>query len=554
VPGAGFAESPALHGFMPAMAQALLGEPLALPGVSTWWCGEDAALRDAQTQLADALLLPTWPRGQGSVAGAESAPPGLAAGPQSLDDWRERIARMPDAFTVQQALRYSYTPRYESGAGMLGARPAVLRVYAIADPECGWRVLPGGFTRLAAEQSGQPTGQQQESVSMQAGGSSVDTWVLSSQPGTAFSLLPRPMQPGDLRREQRRVPSRSAENLFWAGRYGERAENGVRLCRLILGSLEGSDAGELSGTFIELAAASGLVPSASGDVRRGLDAFERVLVANLHENAGNGGNSSIGQTLAGQAYACGEIRGRLSSDHWRNVLASRNDFRDALAALSLSPTSASTSARADAVTPLRRPSPYDRMALIRALDTLSTQLSAISGCQGDRMTRDEAWRLLFAGRHIERVAAMATMLRIAAQQRTLATPAGFDVMLQLFDSTLTYRSLYPGRLEVPALLDLIVTDPTNPRGLYGVYGRLRTRLDEIAQAAGGPRREPFASQLAPIEALPTLEALCEPGDDDRYPALVALCESLAARMAATSNEISARWFSHATPPAAQVWS
>ncbi len=560
VPGAGFAESPALHGFMPAMAQALLGEALALPGVATWWCGEDAAWRDAQTQLSEALLLPTWPRGQGGVASVTSAAaatstaPGLAAGPQSLDAWRERIGQLPDAFTIQQPLRYSYTPRYESGAGMLGARPAVLRVYAIADPECGWRVLPGGFTRLAAEPSGQPTGKHQESVSMQAGGSSVDTWVLSSQPGTAFSLLPRPMKPGDLRREQRRVPSRAAENLFWAGRYGERAENGVRLCRLILGSLEGSDAGELSGTFIELAAASGLVPSASGDVRRGLDAFERVLVANLHENAGHGGNASIGQTLAGQAYACGEIRGRLSSDHWRNVLASRNDFRDALAALSLSPAAASTSARADAVTPLRRPSPYDRMALIRALDTLSTQLSAISGCQGDRMTRDEAWRLLFAGRHIERVAAMATMLRIAAQERTLATPAGFDVMLQLFDSTLTYRSLYPGRLEVPALLDLIVTDPTNPRGLYGVYGRLRTRLDEIAQAAGGPRREPFASQLAPIEALPTLEALCEPGDDDRYPALVALCDSLAARMAATSNEISARWFSHATPPAAQVWS
>ncbi|WP_322044985.1 circularly permuted type 2 ATP-grasp protein [Paraburkholderia sp. J67] len=542
VPGAGFAESPALHGFMPAMAQALLGEPLALPGVPTWWCGEEAAWQDAQAQLSEGLLVPTWPRSHRAPATQQDktgSAPGLAAGPQSLADWQASIEQLPDAFTVQQPLRYSYTPRYESGAAVLGARPAVLRVYAIADPQCGWRVLPGGFTRLAAEH--------QESVSMQTGGSSVDTWVLSSQPGTAFSLLPRPMQPGDLRRERRRVPSRAAENLFWAGRYGERAENGVRLCRLILGSLEGSDAAELSGTFIELAAASGLVPKAEGEVRRGLDAFERALVANLHESAGT---ASIGQTLASQAYACGEIRGRLSSDHWRNVLASRNDFRDALQALSLSPSPT----RQDAATPLRRPTPYDRMALIRALDALTTQLSAISGCQGDRMTRDEAWRLLFAGRHIERVAAMATMLRIAAQERTLATPAGFDVLLQLFDSTLTYRSLYPGRLEVPALLDLIVTDPTNPRGLYGVYDRLRTRLDEIAQAAGGPRREPFASQLAPIEALPTLETLCEPGDDDRYPALVALCDSLAARMAATSNEISARWFSHATPPAAQVWS
>ena len=536
VPGAGFVESPALHGFMPGIAQALLGEPLALPGVATWWCGEDAAWRDALAQVPEALLVPTWPGGPR----APSSPPGLAAGQQTLADWRERIEPLPDAFTIQQPLRYSYTPRYENGAGMLGARPAVLRVYAIADQECGWRVLPGGFTRLAAEH--------QESVSMQMGGSSVDTWVLSSQPGSTFTLLPSPMKPGDLRRERRRVPSRAAENLFWAGRYGERAENGVRLCRLILGSLEGSDAEELFGTFVELAVANGLVPTTGDEARRDLDDFERALVANLHEHAGATG---IGRTLASQAYACGEIRGRLSSDHWRTVLASRNDFRDALHALSLVPAAPQ---RQGAAIEFRRRTPYDRMALMDALDALATQLGAISGCQGDRMTRDEAWRLLFAGRHIERVAALATMLRIAAHERTLATPAGFDVLLQLFDSTLTYRSLYPGRLEVPALLDLIVTDPTNPRGLYGVYARLRARLDEIAQAAGGPRREPFASQLAPIEALPTLEALCEPGDDGRYPALTALCDSLAERMAAASNEISARWFSHAVPLAAQVWS
>ncbi|QGZ65396.1 circularly permuted type 2 ATP-grasp protein [Paraburkholderia acidisoli] len=555
VPGAGFVESPALHGFLPGIAQALLGEPLALPGVPTWWCGEDAAWRDALAHLDDGMLVPTWPGAATarSKGDAGNAPPGLAAGPQALDAWRTRIEAMPDAFTIQQPLRYGYVPRFEPGTGVLGARPAVLRVYAIADPASpdGWRVLPGGFTRLAAEH--------QESVSMQAGGSSVDTWVLSSQPGSTFSLLPTPMKPGDVRRAARRVPSRAAENLFWAGRYGERAENGVRLARLMLGSLEGSDAEQLFGTFVELAAASGLVPAAAGETQRGLDVFERVLAASLHENAGM---ASIGQTLASQAHACGEIRGRLSSDHWRNVLASRNDFRDALEALSLAPARPGAPRNGaprhgapgyGAPLEFRRSVPYDRVTLMRALDTLATQLSAISGCQGDRMTRDEAWRLLFAGRHIERIAAMATVLRIVAQERTLATPAGFDLLLQLFDSTLTYRALYPGRLEVPALLDLIVTDPTNPRGLYGVYGRLRTRLDEIAHAAGGPKREPFASQLASVDALPSLEALCDPGEDGRYPALAALCDSLAAHMAAVSNEISARWFSHAMPPAAQVW-
>jgi uncharacterized alpha-E superfamily protein len=171
------------------------------------------------------------------------------------------------------------------------------------------------------------------------------------------------------------------------------------------------------------------------------------------------------------------------------------------------------------------------------------------------MTRDEAWRLLFIGRHIERVSTMATFLRVVAGRGTLASPAGFDLLLQLFDSTLTYRSLYPGRLEVPALIDLIVVDQTNPRGLYGVYARLRTKLDEIAAAAGGARRvqaSRFADLLTHADALPQLAALCETDGRGRHDVLVALCDRLVASVSAASSEVSARYFSHANTLAAQV--
>jgi uncharacterized alpha-E superfamily protein len=198
---------------------------------------------------------------------------------------------------------------------------------------------------------------------------------------------------------------------------------------------------------------------------------------------------------------------------------------------------------------------YDRLMLANALEHLATQLCAISGAQGDRMTRDEAWRLLFIGRHIERVSTMATILRVVAERGTLASPAGFDLLLQFFDSTLTYRSLYPGRLEVPALIDLIVVDQTNPRGLYGVYARLRTKLDEIAAAAGGARRAQatrFADLLVHADALPDLAALCGTNENGRHDALIALCDRLVASVFAASNEVSARYFSHANTLCAQV--
>jgi uncharacterized alpha-E superfamily protein len=141
---------------------------------------------------------------------------------------------------------------------------------------------------------------------------------------------------------------------------------------------------------------------------------------------------------------------------------------------------------------------------------------------------------------------------VVAETGTLTTPAGFDLLLQLFDSTLTYRTLYPGRFEVLPLVDLIVVDPTNPRGLYGVYQRLRQKLDEIAAVAGSARRMPFAELMPPVDSLPTLDVLCATGDDHRHRELIQLCERLGNTMIAASNEVSSRYFSHANALAAQV--
>ncbi len=534
VPGSGFVESPAMHGFLPGIAEVLLDEDLVLPGVPTWWCGEKAAREHAFTRLDEAFIVPTWP------VAPRDAPPGVEQGRQRLSSWRERIEAMPDAYTIQQPQRFACTPRYEEGT--IGRRPSVLRAYAIADFNGGWHVMPGGFTRLAAER--------QATVSMQFGGSSVDTWVLSSQPTSTFTLLPSPIQPADLARKHRTVSSRAAENLFWAGRYSERAENNVRLLRLILGSLEGTDADAMFPTLVELALHCGLVQSGDMFSPHSPQAFERALIANLSETTGA---ASIGQNLTSQARSNGEIRGRLSNDHWRTILAARNDFRDALQALM--PAAASNGAgSAQGNGRGARYERYDRVTLLNALERLSVQLSAISGAQGDRMTRDEAWRLLFAGRHIERVSAMTSFLRVVADKGQLATPAGFDLLLQLYDSTLTYRSLYPGRFEVPALLDLLVIEPTNPRGVYGVYERLRKKLDEIAVAAGSMRHRPFAELMPPAGSLPTLEHLCAMDETGAYVDLIAVCDHIGGFVGAAAHEISARYFSHASTAASQVWS
>ena len=97
----------------------------------------------------------------------------------------------------------------------------MLRVFAVADGPQSWRILPGGLTRLA--------GPELEMASMQRGGSSADTWVLTDGEVDHTSLLHYDQPAIEISIRNRSVTSRAAENLFWLGRYSERCENTTRL-------------------------------------------------------------------------------------------------------------------------------------------------------------------------------------------------------------------------------------------------------------------------------------------------------------------------------------
>lgn len=563
MPGSGFLESPAIHGFLPGIAEALIGESLRLPDVDTWWCGEAAARERAFEALGEAYVMPTYPEAQAeadaeSEAGTEAeieadidceTLPGQERGVQPLPDWRARIEAMPDRYTIQAPLALSHTPCWDAGDRRMRSRAAMLRVYAVSDGNGGWQVMPGGFTRLA------PAGC--DAVSMRTGGTSADTWVLSTQPIGATPLTARTglAAPAAQAQAALTVSSRAAENLYWGGRYAERAENTVRLCRQILGSIERheeTDEGALA-MIGSLARWFSLVPedtptpdaSAPASSPASLAAFERRLVMSLADPSGRSG---VMYALAGHARAASQIRNRLSNDHWRTILAARNDFRAAMAAACTPEEggegrgegSGEGADRADGAG-----LGYDRTRVLAALDHLSMQLGAISGAQGDRMTRDEAWRLVFIGRHIERIGGLAPMLETAVETGALLTRGGFDLLLHLFDSTLTFRSRYPGRTDLAPLVQLLVIEPTNPRGLYGVLERLRDKLAQIPAGTSGQARVPLVEMLPPATALPSLTGLVEADPAGRHAKLAALCDHLGERMARISEEIASRYFSHA---------
>jgi uncharacterized circularly permuted ATP-grasp superfamily protein/uncharacterized alpha-E superfamily protein len=525
-PGAGFLESAGLSAFWPGVARHLLGEELSLPAMTSWWCGEAAVWAEHRPRLADFLVAPTFPSGP---ATPHLAP--VAAGKLDRAARRALAAEIdaePAAYTLLSRTRPSELPVWADGR--LDPRPAVVRVFALADGNGGWRVLPGGFTRVAHGRVNATDAY----LSMQRGSASADTWVLASGEVDKTTLLPKPLEPVDLSVGRRVVTSRAAESLFWLGRYTERAENNLRLARIALEALPAAR-GPVMGFLTDLCSRHGLVgsevPAPAEGGAPGTRLFERTLIAGLADPRG----SSIGFDLAALRGCAESLRERLSPEHWALIQTAGDDFlRDMRRLPGLSQGGAAV---ADVMQTLAR---------------LSVQLSAISGAQTDRMTRDDGWRLLSVGRMIERLDFLSHALHCGLARELPASSEGFDMLLGLFDSTITYRAHFQARRELLPLVHLLVLDTENPRGLGWVARTMRERLRKLARDDRAWADSIIAELPAPDRW--TLEGvgLGAPAETSPPTLLDALAEcSDGART--LSDEIGRHLFSHVGAGLQAVW-
>jgi uncharacterized circularly permuted ATP-grasp superfamily protein/uncharacterized alpha-E superfamily protein len=523
--GTGFLESPAIHGFLPALSRTLLGEELALPSLPTWWCGEAAAWGSVAPELDTKVIRPTYPslqQARRARTGAKSALPasfdaviGPSLSPTALNQWRERIERDPSSYTAQSFVSYSQTPVWSQGQFV--PRGASLRVYALADGMGGWQVLPGGMTRIATRDDGP--------VSMQLGGSSLDTWVMTEQPVDHFSMLPHPMRADDLVQRHRPVSSRTGENLFWMGRYTERAEQQLRLVQALLSVLGNDDPPDpaVLEAMSALALATGLVPKGTPSLLQSPRVFERAAMLALADPSAEQGACSLAYNLAALERSAQSLRDRLSPEHERLLRSLGSDFVQRLS---------------------HEGEPIGSLAEVReALEHLAMQLAAVTGAQTDRMTRDAGWRLLTVGRLTERLTGYAQFLGTLVEHRVAHSPQGFDLLLMLFDSAITFRARFQRRLEWPALVATLVSDESNPRALACMLRRLRTELVKLPEQAG-----PLSGllDLLPIEGVGVeLAAMVQPrrGED----VIVSLANRLVDAGWRLSDELGHRYFAHAEP-------
>jgi uncharacterized circularly permuted ATP-grasp superfamily protein/uncharacterized alpha-E superfamily protein len=492
--GSGVIESGALLGYLPKLSESLLGEPLRLPSVATWWLGEPAAFRDAWERLEHIIIKPL------DRSAPEPAVFGADLSPDERVLLRARVASRPQRYVAQEWVRVSQAPVLERSHAMqreqIAGRTVGLRVFAVATPN-GYQVLPGGLTRVAGDGDSRV-------VAMQRGGRSKDTWVLSDAPVNAsFSLLSRTVTPADLVSSRGNLPSRAAENLFWFGRYGERCDGTARLLRVAIGSVLGSDDTRADVTV------DGLVPAL--ELARHMHLIEslehpgvELLRAATHPDEGLG---ACFRQLSRVAF---NLRDRMSADNWRtlNQLIADPVFR-----------------RGGSL-PLA----------LAWLDRAVTSMMTLSGFALDGMTRGTGWRFLSLGRRIERLSNLCMALQVATRE---GRSGGLDWLLELTDSTVTFRSRYLVSAEWLPVLDLLLRDDTNPRSIGFQVKGLVEYVDKLERLHGR-----FASDIIG----PAQQALQVLTPEDLHPeseALSAVLDQLQSAAYRVSDELTLKFFSHA---------
>jgi uncharacterized alpha-E superfamily protein len=451
---------------------------------------------------------------------------------RELDEWIGRIVRHSEEHTVQAYLPLSQMPTWQTSTstGQVVARSVVLRVFAVSDGPQRWRVLPGGLARVASAGA--------DMASMQNGGSSADVWALTRGEVDQTTLLQPHLTPASLAQRKRLVTSRAAENLFWLGRYTERTENAIRLARLTLECLNGEDqsSAPLLAWLSKMAVANTLVLPGVPTLLQARRVFERSLISSL---GGRDGATSVGYYLRALKMAGSTVRERLSQEHWRVIVRAEHELFARCAELS-------------------RSGDYSSLQTLQVLKKTSDHMAAITGAQTDRMTRDDGWRLLSIGRHIERLGFLASSLLRGFETGSVHTDGGFEAMVALFDSTITFHAQYQQSRDLAALIDLLVLDRDNPRSLAWVSHTMRGRL---AKLAGSEPNELGALSLRlPDPGQWSLAQLCETrvdllgqagegqaaGGSDYFHALNDLLMQCVSSAYNVSEEISTTYFTHAT--------
>lgn len=427
--GTGVLETRALLAFMPAVCRALLGEDLRLPSIATWWCGQKDERDHVAANIEKMVIGPAYSRAPFFDDGGESVLGSSlrATAKDSISGW---LASDGAKLVGQEVVTLSTTPAWVNGK--LTPRPMSLRVFA-ARTANGWQIMPGGFARIGS-------GDDAAAIAMQSGGAAADVWIVSDKPVERHTLLPA--EGSFTRNMPGSLPSRAADNLFWLGRYIERAEGALRILRA---------------WHARYAEAADPNQPLLADVTEYLAAVDIDTAEPVPE--------SLLRNIDSAVYSASNIRDRFSPDGWLAL----NDLAKTARRFHTTITSGDDASH--------------------AMTILLRKLAGFAGLVHENMYRFTGWRFLSLGRYIERGLHMTRLLGHMSGPE--APDGALDMLLEIGDSVMTHRRRYNVNTARLTVTDLLALDPLNPRSILFQMNEIHREVEQLPNAFINGQMSPF---------------------------------------------------------------
>ena len=513
--GSGLLENPALLRYLPQISQHFLGREPRLATVKTYWCGDPQDLDHVLANIERLVIKPSFRKpGKHSIFGSK-------LDEKQRDFLKEKLKKSPLHYVAQEYIQPSTTPSW--GRGQLEPRPTVLRGFSVAG-ESSYRVMPGGLTRVGNEAGSL-------NLTNHKGAVSKDTWIIASETEKQTSLIksqnqsPSWVPPAD-QKPRAAFPCRVVENLFWMGRYAERAESALRLLRTVFVQFNSTYQMPEQTRQLLLKTVTEVTTTYPGFVVADSalsDQTETELLAVILDAERHG---SVASNINALIKSSGQVRELLSSD----TLRALNDLQDELDGLSNVLQSGLNAAPEE------------------ALDPLVTTLLALAGLCQESMIRGLGWRFMDMGRRVEKAFQAVSLLRASLVQvlPEVEQLRVLEAVLLCSETLITFRRRYHSDSDVARGLELLLNDSSNPRSVFYQVELLREHLSKLPSSVQGAGLAPEDRYLLEASSAIQLSALNDLVVEDEVSGTRVGLDQLLARLQyllqETSIQISNKYF------------
>lgn len=511
-PGSGVLENHAFLAFMDNICQYFLGEKLLMPNVATWWCGHKKELNYVLDNIDELIIK------KANRKSRFSSIYGRLLSYSEKETLKRTISSRPHEFIAQQEVSLSTTPSLIDGH--IEPRYAALRAFMVAD-ENGYHVMQGGLTRSSAVKD-------RFVISNQQGGFSKDTWIVSdkSEEPQDRIVLNTPAAVN----KHVSLPSRSAENLFWVGRYCERAMAVIKFMNITINvlNLDRNFGGSAKQEHIKILLQSLTHVSATypgfleGDEKLNDPYREIIALTSDHYRPG-----TVASNIGAFLNAVGAVRNQWELEIWRIVDLIDNGYQE-----------------------IRNASHMNSTNIQRTLDGLFNNMFTFLGVIAESMPRDNSFLLLETGKLIERI-----LSKISVIQSNFGVRNAPAVENELIEATLinhhmlvNYRQIYKSHLSVEAMLDMILLEPSMPYSLGYMLDELKKNLAELPATTRGERlneAERLALKASTLIKLANIPELSKYNWNDERTELFNLLAEVAGIISSVSTYLTNQYFSHA---------